>query len=357
MKKILLVDYYGTCDRDGNVVGHSPKVLKEYKELIQEDFDVSAAVSPCLLQSSGEGFEKVISLKYNIHTERTRSIWKRIKDKLKLFVNIYEVLKVKGYDIVWFYRTDFFLFLFFSLKITQNSTKLIAQIYQKVPFDGKFKNILDIFFSRGIIKFDGLIYTQKSMKGLHPYSMYMPDYYYNKDKYNRYKNILRKDKVVCLGTMSPYKKLTELVDVFNFNNKNIEIKGYFYDKNIYRDLLSRKKNNIIVQDVILSEREYYSTLAEAKYSILPYDIKKYKERTSGILLESLFLGAIIIAPKQLLLENRINGIGYENMSQLMYFDEFVENENNYLSYENPYSDYERNAVKSKLITFLSQILE
>ena len=33
-KRILLADYYGVCDKNGKAIGHSPKVIKEYSDLL-----------------------------------------------------------------------------------------------------------------------------------------------------------------------------------------------------------------------------------------------------------------------------------------------------------------------------------
>ena len=47
-KRIILADYYGVCDENGKAIGHSPKVIKEYSDLLKENYSVSAAVSPCI---------------------------------------------------------------------------------------------------------------------------------------------------------------------------------------------------------------------------------------------------------------------------------------------------------------------
>ena len=53
MKKVLLIDYYGICDKDGRAVGHSPKVLEEYSTLLGDCYTVSVAASPCLIKEAG----------------------------------------------------------------------------------------------------------------------------------------------------------------------------------------------------------------------------------------------------------------------------------------------------------------
>lgn len=353
MKKVLLVDYYGTCDKEGKPIGHSQKVLQEYSNLIKEQFVVGAAISPCLTNGLAGEFEEIISLKYDICAEQVTSLWVRVTDKFKLISNIRYVLKKNDYDIVWFYRTDFFLFFYFFLRRKTKRFKVIGQVYQEEFATGKLSKILNYFYRKGSLKFDGLIYTQKGMAGFHGNTLYIPDYYYDEEKYGKYKNISKQEKAVCLGTMNPYKKLEELVEAFNANGMPLEIKGYFYEKERFRRLLQMKKENITIEDVVLSEDEYYCLLAEAKYSILPYDMEQYGCRTSGVLQESLFLNTIPVAPTELLKENGIDGIGYESIAELSkpeswaYMIDFAER-------QIP-NEYDKIFIKKQLVNFFTAI--
>lgn len=353
MSKVLLVDYYGTCDKKGRPIGHSPKVLKEYCRLLKEDFQVSAAVSPCLLNDARGNFEQVYSLKYDIVADEVQSVFKRILDKIKLFYNIHQVLKRNEYDIIWFYRTDFFLFFYFSLMIRRHSAKIIGQVYQEEFAQGAMGKILNIVYHGGTSKFDGLIYTQKGMARKHSHTLYIPDYYYDEEKYGKYRSVKKENKAVCLGTMNPYKKLEELVEAFNRNGERLEIRGYFYDKERFHRLIEMKKDNIIIEDRILTEEEYYTTLASAKYSVLPYDMNQYNNRTSGILQESFFMNMIIVAPKKLLEENGMEGIGYQKIEELGDFKEMVFQQD--LKSKSGVEEYDKVKVQKELHAFLTTI--
>lgn len=350
VKKILLVDYYGTCDSKGNPIGHSPKVLREYRELIQENFVVGAALSPCMLKGAEVLFADVISLKYNINAEGHKSLWERIGDKFKLLYNIKQVLKHDEYDIMWFYRTDFFLFFSFYFNRRKYKTKLIGQVYQEEFVGGMLDKLLNYIYKKGAMRFDGLIYTQKGMAGFHPNTLYIPDYYYDEEKYGKYRKRIKEEKAVCVGTMNTYKKLEKSVEAFNQNGMKLEIKGYFYNKERLKKLLEQKKDNVEIKDEILSEEEYYSLLAGAKYSLLPYDMEQYSSRTSGVLQESLFLGAIPIAPIQLLEENNISGIGYERIEELAGLNwmqkKVQKDDGNWLK------EYSKKSIRNRLLVFL-----
>lgn len=350
MKKILLIDYYGTCDKEGNPIGHSAKVLEEYAGLLNREYAVSAAVSPCLAKNADSEFEKVFLLKYDIQAEGVLSFAERIKDKLKLFYNIHEALLKENYDIYWFYRTDFFLFLYFFFRLAKKPGKMIAQVYQGEFAAGVLGSLLNFFYKKGALKFDGLIYTQKGLSGMHPNELYIPDYCYDEKKYGKYKSVSKEDKVVCLGTMNPFKKLEELVAAFNINGISLEVRGYFYDKERFSILCNNKNENILLEDVILSEEDYYRSLAGAKYVVLPYDMEQYRCRTSGILQEALFLNTTAVAPKELLEQNRMEGLGYTELSELSDRNFWKQPEN--MNNGNKLQEFDIRKIRGKLLLFL-----
>ena len=353
MKKILLADYYGTCNEDGTPIGHSPKVLQEYCDLLKDEYTVGAALSPCLVKTAKQKFYETVELKYDIREFGRRGLWKRIIDKLKLFYNIHQVLQIKQYDVIWFYRTDFFLFLYFCFRRKQNEQKVVALVYQEVFGQGKLGRILSCLYHRGALKIDGLIYARNGMAKFHPHTTYLPDYSYSEEKYHKYRQAKKREKVVCPGTMNPYKKLEDMVEAFNVNGISLEIKGYFYDKARFHRLLELKRENIVIEDVILSEEEYYGMIAGAKYCILPYDMEQYAGRTSGVLQESVFLNTIPIAPSSLLSENQIQGIGYENIMDLG--TKWTEMTREKIDNSPILEEYDRTNIRDRLIEFMDRI--
>lgn len=354
MKKetITLIDYCGSCDGEGRAIGHSPKVLMEYADLLKDHYKLEAILPLCVHESVKEGtFDRITNLPYQIVEEGNRGLLKRLVDKYKLFRNIGLANRYSEQKICWYYRTDFFLFLYYFFHRKPKDKIMICLLYQQKFAEGILGKTLNIIFKRGLSKFDAVIYTQKNMKITHPKVFYMPDYYYDA-KYEPYRKMPKDDKVVCLGTMNPYKELEKLVDVFNANGMKLEIAGKFLDQQRYLDLQHRAKDNVIVENVVLSEDDYYKKLAGAKYSILPYDMKVYEGRTSGVLLESIFVGTIPIAPKKLLEENEVRGIGYDTLQELLessFFNKIrVEKEENLL--------IDKNMIKGAIYDWLCGIV-
>lgn len=354
MKKetLVFIDYCGSCDREGRAIGHSPKALMEYADLLKDHYKLEAILPLCVLESVKEGtFDRITNLPYQIVEEGNRGLLKRLVDKYKLFRNIGLSNQYSEHKICWYYRTDFFLFLYYFFHRKPKDKIMICLLYQQKFAEGILGKTLNIIFKRGLSKFDAVIYTQKNMKIPHPKVFYMPDYYYDA-KYEPYRKIPKDDKVVCLGTMNPYKELEKLVDVFNANGMKLEIAGRFLDQQRYLDLQHRAKDNVIVENVVLSEDDYYKKLAGARYSILPYDMNVYEGRTSGVLLESIFVGTIPIAPKKLLEENEVRGIRYDTLQELLessFFNKIrVEKEENLL--------IDKNMIKGAIYDWLCGIV-
>lgn len=317
MDKIILIDYYGNCDASGRAVGHSPKALMEYRGLLGGQYRVEAVLTKCIANEIDcSCFDKVEILPYQIVEEGSRNLGKRILDKVKLIKNISLAMQKTGKADLWFYRTDFFLFLFFTLRRKPLNKKMFCLVYQQNFLGGRLGSILNFIYSKGLRKFDGVIYTQENLPPRHMHTYYMPDYYYDDDRYGKYGNIKKKRKAICLGTMGPYKKLEELIEVFEENGIPLEIYGKFFDHKRFENLRRKAGRKIIIENVILPQETYYKKLAEAQYTVLPYDMRQYKGRTSGVLLEALFVQTIAIAPSDLLKENGMPGIGYERLREL-----------------------------------------
>lgn len=324
--RLLMVDYYGVCDEHGTPIGHSTKVLHEYAAMLQGEMEISAAASPCIANAvaadTGENgtsgpFASIHRLPYDIVETAGYGLGKRIVDKVRLFRNIHEAYRLaRDYDVVWFYRTDFFLFLYAALHRRIPGTRMICLVYQQSFASGRLESILHWFYRRGLGRFDLVISTNPHITVEHPHVFTMPDYTYDPAEYAAYQNVPREDRVVCLGAMNPYKQLEETVEAFNVSGRRLLIAGKFFDHDRAERLRASAAENVEIDDRILPTEEYYRTLAGAKYAMIPYDMNQYRNRTSGVLQECIFLGTIPIAPRVFLAQNEVPGIGYDSFEQL-----------------------------------------
>ncbi|MBQ9322298.1 MAG: hypothetical protein IJ239_08125, partial [Eubacterium sp.] len=338
--RILLIDYYGICDRDGKVMGHTVKALYEYSSMLQcHGITIDAALSPCIEAAVSADnkfagrFGKIIKLPEDIRETEGYGIRKRILDKFRLFRNLRHVYNVcTEYDAVWFYRTDFFLFLYMMLHRKPQGCRLAVLVYQQVFTGGKFERILQAVYRRALKKTDIVICSnanhvdgmRNTMQTLHPAAdvFYMPDYTYDPEQYKPFlaPDLKKEDKTVCVGTMNPYKQLEEMVKAYRMNGKKLETAGRFFDHaravKLTEMLDEGDKYRIHIRDCNLSETEYMRLLGTAKFAILPYDMSQYQSRTSGVLQECIFLRTIPIAPRQLLEENRLPGAAYDDIKEL-----------------------------------------
>lgn len=313
---IVMCNYYGMCDEDNNPVGHAVKVTNEYSEILKEKYAVKLLASPCIAKKSNSlNFKEIHSLKYNISIVGN-GIGKRIADKFELFANIHEILKEKG--VLFFYQVDFFFFFYILLFYKKRKDRrLVCLIYHQDFTGGKLSRVLQSMYKKALRKIDGVIYTQAEQPVEHPASIWIPDFFYNEEQYAPYQKMEKAERAVCVGTMNRYKQLEKLIEVFAQTELPLVIAGRFDDSERYHKLLSLKTENVEIQNRNLSYEEYLELIATSKYSMLPYDMLQYVNRTSGVLLESIYVGSIPVAPKLLLKQNHLEGIGYEDISQLI----------------------------------------
>lgn len=307
---IIIADYIGHCDINGEPIGHPIKVINETSMLLETITEIGvAAPSKHLKQINKENLEQIITLK--------NSVCAFSKDKLgnfkKKWGNLRYIFNNCKNDYVWFINVDFSLFLF--LLLSKKKKVLITFCYNPLKgVDRWRKRVIEAVLK----KVDLIIVTnQNFLKTIPGEKIFIPDYYYVDTIYNKYLCKEKKDKMACLGTMGETKKLESLVDIMNNQTTQLLIAGNF-SQNIsrFKYLCKSAATNVRILNSYLENDEYYKIIAESKYIVLPYDMNLYDERTSGILLEAIFLHSIPIAPQKLLEYNSIQGIGYKTIDEI-----------------------------------------
>lgn len=312
-----MCNYYGMCDCDYNVVGHTCKVTKEYLEVLSQEYDISLIASPCITNAvKDEPFKRQQSLKYDIYIDTPFTLKRRIFDKIKLLKNINDCFKMSEDEILFFYQVDFFFFFYVAMFYRIHQKMLCCLVYHQNFTGGRLEKLLNYFYKKALRKIDGVLYTQKGNPVKHPNAYWIPDYLYADKRYLDYRNMKKKEKAVCLGTMNRYKQIEEVVEAFSKNGYPLEIIGRFDDSDRFERLKQCASKNIVIENRVLCEKEYYEKLGSARFSILPYDMKQYQNRTSGVLLESLYVESIPVVPIELMEQNHLTGIGYRDVAEL-----------------------------------------
>lgn len=310
MRQIILVDYISYTNKEGTPVGHPLKVLQEYGGWVSDDFDIIySAHSSYLRELAGKN---KIALPYNIcEGEDYFSFKGKLHQFIISWINLSKVWKDRNFNYIWFCNIDFFIFVFLLCHAYKRKKVIITSYLEK--FERKYQNI---FAQLVLPKIKLLITSNKAIKYEGNNQLYIPDYLYNSSLYEKYGNMGKIEKVVCVGTMGDSKELEELVNVFNKNGYRLEIKGHFSDKNLFVKIKSMAKRNIEIEDCYLQYNNYLELIGESRYCILPYKKAVYSIKTSGVLLESIFVNTIPICNNELLQKWEIAGVGYSKIGEL-----------------------------------------
>lgn len=312
MKNIYLCDYIGTCDEDNKPTGHQIKVLNEYYNILQGEYSIRFAIPKFYIDFiNNKDNEDILTLESYIKTGIVD-----LKTKLNnLYYKISSIRKIllkTGSDTIWFVNFDYFLGLVLLFtRIPKNKNVILTTFMDEYNNNSSLSDkIKSKLFKFALSKSNLIITSNKIVSKKYCNSIFVPDYYYH-DEYNKYKNIEKKNKVINVGTMGQVKDLEGLIDKWNIDTYTLEINGRFEDEKRYNKLKIKCDGNIIIKNNNLSYIDYLSKIAESKFVILPYKESSYSNRSSGVLLETIFLGSIPIAPKFLLNFNNIKGVDYE----------------------------------------------
>lgn len=315
-KKLVLVEYMGQCSSDGQLLGHSYKVQKEYYDMLNDSFEIGI-VSP--LNTKDDVFDRskvVYFLEKNTMVREKSSFITKVKDFLLKLSNINKSVKNAPSDYYWFYNIDFSLivYMFFHKKVLKKSMITLYRnnfggtgIIRKMK-----KKILDTVVNGSLLN----IYTGKNFTLPEANSFYMPDYYYVPEKYDKYQNTTKEDLVVCLGTMNRFKLLDPTVDAFSKMQYKLYLGGKFHDETWKNDLINKATDNITIEDKYLDSEEYLDIFSKARYCIIPYDRGMYNMRTSGVLQECVFMKTIPLTFDWFLEQNESMGLSFNDISEV-----------------------------------------
>ena len=312
MKKLIIADYIGNSMQDDKPSGHLVKLLRETEMLLRDDFDISFIVSDNYVSSLPE---------LQIHSIVTHLSQKgnKIERILQRYKNISQILKIK--EPIWFINTDFWFYVYMAThRIANKSIYTLNYMTYKPEVNEKGLGIKIkwLIYRWASHKIKTEFVTCKKRYGQN--QVYVPDYYFDPQLYEKYISKKKKNQVVFCGGISSAKEVERVVEVFAKNQQLLLICGRFESQDLYERVTKNSYDNIIIDNNRLSDEEYYKLMGESKYIILPYKESCYSGRSSGVILEAMFLDAVIIGPNFLLNEIGIAGIAYNDLNDLLEFD-------------------------------------
>lgn len=319
--KLLLIDYVGQSDDRGQPVGHSVKTLKEALDLLDGTIQCELVIP----RNYGPEFpidKKQVTHYLNYHSSinikkvynRMFGVWRKLSNLKKVFKNFKE-------EVLWFVHPDFLLFVFLFFYFFKIRNKILITMYMEGYNLGNTarEKIKHFFFKRTISRVDLVVKNSDKIK-VSENEIFCPDYLYKEDRYKPFPKVVSKKQEHVLGTgvMNRAKDVLNLVKVWRRSDINFKLKvsGFFPDKKLFEEVKEYAGDRIEITDCYPSSDEYYTKIAESKFVILSYKKSKYTKRTSGILLESIYLDTPVIAPAFLLDYTGLPGIGYDSLEDI-----------------------------------------
>ena len=349
---VAMIEYQGRVDINNKAVGHSPKVLVQYRDMIADFCNVKIFAPKEIIHEIPEYMRTGMHiLPKNIVMKSGNTVFERINNKFHMFKNIKNAIKNADADYLWFYNVEFYFFLYLWLFV-KTKKKIVITMYIDGYHGGLVSGIKMKIFRKAVKKVESLIFTGIGFATDAHESVFIPDYFYEKDRFEKYVYSEKKEEAVCLGTMSEGKELEEMVEAFAKNGYPLKIVGRFFDEKRYNELCRKAADNISVTNAYVSEEEYLSMLGEARYCVLPYSKNKYNTQTSGVLQESVFLNTVPVSYEEVLSGNGIPGIGFSSWDELsldISDDGYSELLANYEKLRNKTFDYDINKMKYRNI--------
>ncbi len=338
---VSLVNIINNIDKSDAPIGHGLKAIKDMAELLDGKIEVLASE-----EYIREFPERVKKLPYSIYSGDRKNV------EWKMFINYFaSIFCTRNKTLLYVISLEPLLW---GIALTKQRKRIILLTYYDWDLyvrnklsDKPFRRYL---VRKGLGKVDGFITSNMLYHPKKPY-IRIPDYFMSEEMKEYAKNP-KKRGCVCLGEVRYGKDILGLVRVMKKTDLPLLIAGSFQCDETYQKVRSIEAENIKIINRNLDYKEYLERLSAFRYVVLPYDMECYGDKTSGVLLEGIFVGAIPIAPIALLKQNHVQGLGYRKISQIP--DLIKEYEEGNIEVYNDLSRYDRETVKRKVKKFLRE---
>ncbi|MGU8814894.1 hypothetical protein ACV3UP_07465 [Clostridium perfringens] len=315
MDKITLVDYIGNCDEQGNATGHVLKTLNEAIKMLEKQLIIDIITTKDYIKYFDKSKIKY-SLNLSSRINYKKGLYYNLLFKIqKIYFTQYILRKEKK---IWFINTDFWLLFSLTFFKKKKKQKIYITNYVDYYSNHNIKSKLKNFFFRKALKKIDYVFTTNANLNLKKH-VYIPDYIFDNEFYDKFKCEKKQKIVYMCGGINAAKDVDGVIKAFNINKENLFIKGKFSSEIYFNKLKNNIGENIKIYNEVLKEDCYYKNIAKNLFIILPYKENNYLNRSSGVILESIFLESIVIAPNFLLKQLNIAGIGYDKIDELKEF--------------------------------------
>lgn len=339
---ISLIDVMSTLDGRDEPVGHGLKMLRDFPRLFAQKVQIVAG------KEYVGALEKGAILPCRNHSGVHKGVdWKVL---CNYFISL---IIARGSFLVYTITPEALLW---GIGLFKGKRKIIAVTYEHwnlyIQNNLADKPLRKALVKRGLSRLDGCIVTNTLYKPKVPY-IRIPDYYIT-DEMKRYSKEDVREGCVCLGEIRYGKDVVGLAQVMGKTDIPLLIAGAFQNRELYLQVKGVRADNVKVENRNLPYGNYLEHLSRCRYVILPYDAEYYDGRTSGVLLEGIFMGAIPVAPMKLLEQNGIQGLGYRNITEI---PELISKyEAGEIVVENPLGKYHLGNYRKKIAMLLSKLV-
>jgi len=287
--KIGIVDTM-SLSHGNNIYGHFAKVSCQYLDLLQEGgHDVRIIGHKIYRKYVSDDHLDYLPFKSDKDIFLSGSRIRRLWNKMCCLVNILIVLLYKKYDLLIMHdnNQNLFYYIYSILPIKRN----IALIRYTYPKTEKQQTL----FRKISEKVSFIITSMKEVGESYmlPYAL-VPDYF----PFQKKDTIYAEEYDLCIvGTINECKDIETVIKSVLNSDLRLIIAGHFEDYNRYLNAVNMCKdsNNISITNSYLSDNEYDKTIGSSKFIVLPYDLKKYENRSSGVILDAVYSGKPVIA--------------------------------------------------------------
>lgn len=349
MKNIIIADLK-SFNNYGISTGHYFSLCRNYQQIFRDISRVIIAGGP--IYSSGFQKEELLKLPYDWINGKNRfiNVWHMLMNAKYLFrkTSKNDIIVIQMASAV----TSFFTIFLFASKnhkiyTIQYDNESLANIIKRFIFKLASKKIA------GIICPSELIATPYNR----PYCI-VSDYIYTGNNLKINVPFEEKKYDICMiGRIVPEKGVIEAARYLAGKKYKVIIAGKASSADLENELLRVASccNNIELKLGFISDNDFKYYLQFSKYSLLNYH-GVYTNRSSGIVLDTLFNGTPVIGHKCLALqfvEKNNVGLLFNNIDNLDL--SFVNDKNKWISYIDSIKDYLKLHIeyKNKLVKFFN----